>query len=1096
MPPRALAERAWNPEMDALSQGFRRSRQSPRPSRPSLVGCGRTDKLAPRLDYLVERSSDKRRRIDSYRLDAKIGEGGMGEIFRAWDESLDRSVALKLINTQRLDNAQARQRFRREAKIAAGLSHPAIVQIHRLLETRTDDAEELDCLVMELVEGKTLRQRMARGRVPLAELLPIWRQITEGLAYAHAKGVVHRDLKVDNVMVTPLGHAKILDFGLAKSTTGAMSSLTRDGGVMGTLYAMAPEQARGQKVDARSDLFSLGVLFYETLFGDRPFVGEDAHELWLNVMLNPHLPASGRDPQVPAELAALIDRLLEKDPAARPQNAAEVLAVLDLFLPTASLASMTGASTPAPLPAPGLSTRHAVLAVASPPGDATMVAQVPVAQALAAPAASVSQAPAKPESLRSRLRLFVIGAFALLMAGLPPGVGGGPRSLALVADLESLPADGRALVGLLAERLMAGDDLPPLLPPSWTLDTPQPSAESLGGAATGLVRVEPGPAGPLLVLVNDGESTSVALGGDLSARLDLATNAVRRFFGRPPEPEALRLQLHSLLPADPAAALRYGEARAWLFVRRADRARVLLREDAPPLFSPWILARAEAAWQWGDSGEAGQLIQEVDFKVYPRPLFRRYYATAFEIAGNPDAGVMYRGLSPDSSNDIGLISRSVFLADREDLAFGLRQSRARQLARGDRVLAWVAFREMSSLGSREQYQRVMDEGRRALALAEASGGGRGLEAGLHFAMAQAASRLDQHGSALERYQQAHRLYDLPRDRALCLEGMAIARIHLQQKPSALTDFEELKGLYGSLGDDISASRAKANLATALSEAGYWADAEELFRQAIAEQQLGGKDSAFDVSQTLINFGVAYLESGRPRAAAEQYREAIVLLRRLERPDKLIIALSNQGEVDALRGALASARNPLDEATSLARRLGHPSTLEKGLIQHAEVELWYGETARAESLLAEARGLAQDELAPRLDFATGLLELEKENVSRASELVAPLADGQREADEETLFQAKILMARIHLSRAKAGPADHQTALDLLRSAQVTALESNNERHQAQALILEHVAEAKLGKGEARQQLARLAKDLEARGFGLFAREAASWLRDLG
>lgn len=1041
----------------------------------------------------MERSSDKRRRIDSYRLDAKIGEGGMGEIFRAWDESLDRSVALKLINTQRLDNAQARQRFRREAKIAAGLSHPAIVQIHRLLETRTDDAEELDCLVMELVEGKTLRQRMARGRVPLAELLPIWRQITEGLAYAHAKGVVHRDLKVDNVMVTPLGHAKILDFGLAKSTTGAMSSLTRDGGVMGTLYAMAPEQARGQKVDARSDLFSLGVLFYETLFGDRPFVGEDAHELWLNVMLNPHLPASGRDPQVPAELGALIDRLLEKDPAARPQSAAQVLAVLDLFLPAASLASMTGASTPAPLPAPGLATRQIA---PSPPGDATMVAQVPVAQALAAPAVSVSQAPAKRESPRSRLRLFALAALSLLLLGLPPGVGGGPRSLALVADLESLPADGRALVGLLAERLMAGDDLPPLLPPSWTLDTPQPSAESLGGAATGLVRVEAGAAGSRLVLRRGREISAVDLGGDLSARLDLATNAVRGFFGRPPEPEALRLQLHSLLPADPAAALRYGEARAWLLVRRADRARVLLREDAPPRFSPWILARAEAAWQWGDSGEAAQLIQEIDFKVYPRPLFRRYYATAFEIAGNPDAGVMYRGLSSESSNDIGLISRSVFLADREDLAFDLRQSRARQLATGDRVLAWVASREMSSLLRREQYQRVRTEGERALQLAEASGGGRGLEAGLRFTMARAASRLEQHGSALELYQQAHRLYDLPRDRALCLEGMAIARIRLEQKQSALTDFEELKGLYGSLGDDISASRAKANLATALSEAGYWADAEELFRQAIAEQQRGGKDSAFDVSQTLINFGVAYLESGRPRAAAEQYREAIFLLRRLERPDKLIIALSNQGEVDALRGALASARNHLDEATSLARRLGHPSTLEKVLIQQAEVELWYGETARAASLLAEARGLAQDELAPRLDFATGLLELEKENVSRASELVAPLADGQREADEETLFQAKILMARIHLSRAKAGPADHQTALDLLRSAQVTALESNNERHQAQALILEHVAEAKLGKGEARQQLARLAKDLEARGFGLFAREAASWLRDLG
>src|SRR4051794_8244555 len=253
--------------------------------------------------------------IGPYTLGERLGTGGMGEVYQAYDERLDRWVAIKLVRSDQLDKPTVRERFRREARAAAGLSHPAIVQIHDVVES-----DESDAIVMELVDGEPLASRIARGPLPVGEAVRISREIAEGLAAAHAKGLIHRDLKPENVMIAADGRARILDFGLAKRLEGE-AALTADQRVLGTFRSMSPEQAHGLPLDLRSDLFSFGLLLYEMLSGRSPFEGRSALETLTRICTHRQTPLREVEPAIPAPLSTLVDRLLEKEPARRPQSA-------------------------------------------------------------------------------------------------------------------------------------------------------------------------------------------------------------------------------------------------------------------------------------------------------------------------------------------------------------------------------------------------------------------------------------------------------------------------------------------------------------------------------------------------------------------------------------------------------------------------------------------------------------------------------------------------------------------------------------------------------------------------------------------------------
>jgi tetratricopeptide (TPR) repeat protein len=262
-------------------------------------------------------------RVGSYRIEERLGAGGMGVVYRAWDEALRRPLAVKRLSPSRSDD-NARRRFRREARAAARLNHPAIVHIYDIVES-----EEGDWIVMELVEGETLSCRLAAEELDLLQALRLGAEIADGLSEAHAHGVIHRDLKATNVMVTKAGRVKILDFGVAKLPAEQEDTeLSQTGVVIGTCYAMSPEQVMGLSLDARSDLFSLGSLLYEMLTGTSPFRSESTRESLARICSHRPPPVRRLRREVPREISDLVDRLLAKDPRDRPARAVEVAEAL------------------------------------------------------------------------------------------------------------------------------------------------------------------------------------------------------------------------------------------------------------------------------------------------------------------------------------------------------------------------------------------------------------------------------------------------------------------------------------------------------------------------------------------------------------------------------------------------------------------------------------------------------------------------------------------------------------------------------------------------------------------------------------------------
>lgn len=278
--------------------------------------------------------------LGPYRILGKLGEGGMGEVFRATDTNLKRSVALKVLPAAVAGDADRLARFRREAEVLAALNHPNIAAIYGLEKT-----PDLTALVMELVEGDDLAERLERGAIPLDEALPIARQIAEALEAAHEQGIVHRDLKPANVKVRPDGTVKVLDFGLAKAMTPEGAIATADpttsptltahsthlGMILGTAAYMAPEQARGKPVDRRADIWAFGVVLYEMLTGTRAFAGEELSDV-LAAVLRQEFDWSALPAGTPHALRRLLVRCLERDPKRRLRDIGEARIAIEELL--------------------------------------------------------------------------------------------------------------------------------------------------------------------------------------------------------------------------------------------------------------------------------------------------------------------------------------------------------------------------------------------------------------------------------------------------------------------------------------------------------------------------------------------------------------------------------------------------------------------------------------------------------------------------------------------------------------------------------------------------------------------------------------------
>ena len=313
-----------------------------------------------------------------YELGEVLGSGGMSSVYRAFDTLLERNVALKILHPQYLGDDDHVERFRREARSVAQLSHPNVVTVI----DRGEDAGR-EYIVFELVDGDDLKELVERGGpLPVRRVLELGLEVGRALAFAHAQGLVHRDVKPQNVLLDADGRAKVTDFGIARSLGTA--STTETGTVLGTSHYIAPEQARGERVDALTDVYSFGAVLYELLAGDVPFPGDSFLTVAMKHVNEPVPNVLDRRPDVPLRLASLVERCLAKEPADRPASMDEVVGELE-----ACLADLD----------------------AKEDGEATMIVRKPVAAA----------ARRHPRRERRRVPLLLLLVIALVAAALIGG---------------------------------------------------------------------------------------------------------------------------------------------------------------------------------------------------------------------------------------------------------------------------------------------------------------------------------------------------------------------------------------------------------------------------------------------------------------------------------------------------------------------------------------------------------------------------------------------------------------------------------------------------------------------------------------------------
>src|SRR6266576_3221397 len=270
-------------------------------------------------------------KLGRYEIRSKIGEGGMGEVYLAWDTKLDRKVALKVLPAALAANQERMERFEREAKAASALNHPNITTIYEI-----DTIDAISFIATELIDGVTLRGRLGSGVMKLSEAIDVAQQLMNALTTAHAAGIVHRDIKPENVMIRGDGIVKVLDFGLAKLTQTNTSAIdpeaatrpqihTEPGRVMGTLGYMSPEQVRGIEADARTDIWSTGVVLYEMVTGRSPFTGETSSHVGVSILEKEPPPLRSYAPNIPAEVQRIVRKALAKDREERYQTARDLL---------------------------------------------------------------------------------------------------------------------------------------------------------------------------------------------------------------------------------------------------------------------------------------------------------------------------------------------------------------------------------------------------------------------------------------------------------------------------------------------------------------------------------------------------------------------------------------------------------------------------------------------------------------------------------------------------------------------------------------------------------------------------------------------------
>ena len=904
--------------------------------------------------------------LGHYRVLEQIGAGGMGMVFRASDEQLERDVAIKILPPGMLADESARKRFRREALTLAKLNHPNIGTVYEF-----GSQDGLDYLVMEYVGGVAVDAKLAAGPVPQKDLLRLGFQLADGLASAHEHGVIHRDLKPANLRLTQDNRLKILDFGLAQfvrkaADLGATTSTSEDNKVSGTLPYMSPEQLRGELTDQRTDIWSAGVVLYELATGRRPFPQSQVSLLIDAILNRPPLPPSALNPKISPGLEMAILKCLDHDPERRYQSARELRVDLDrLTMPISGVTSGITLPVARAAPAPSRTLGLKPLAILA---SAIVVAIVAAGLFLYFRARPVQRSAKTTLSRRRAVAVLPLRnansrpEAAWLSTGLPEmlrtelGVGEQLRmitgeqvaqmkmSLSL-ADSDSLSSQTLSQIGK-----FLGADLVVL--------------GSYVALADGKLRVD-----LHLQDIAGGETlASVAQTGDEKDVFDLISAAGAQLRAKcnigdvtPQDQAAVRASLSS----NPEASKLYAEGLAKLRVNDAIAARDLLRQavEADPSHT---LAHSALAAAWSLLGYDEQA--------------RLSAKSAYDLSaslGREDRLLIearYREASKEWDN-AAEDYRTLFGFFPDNLEYGLLLSRVQARGgKGKEALATVdSLRRLPSplsddpridLAASEASKYSGDLKNMAAFAAAAAQKAQSLNAKLLVARARylqgaALESLGNPDGAMTAVDDAREIYEAVGDRYGLASTMEVTGLVFQDRgdyPAARAKFKEELAVARAIGNRKAEGSALNNSALVMNQQGHNDEALTMYRNALSVfREISDKGNS---AQTLINIGGIMKDGGDLKGAKTTYDQALALAREISDQSTIAVALTGIGTVLDALGDSSAAIKVLEQAADLDLASGQSSPSSDKLIDIGDALQHVGDLTNARENYDKALQLAR------------------------------------------------------------------------------------------------------------------------------------------
>jgi len=1089
--------------------------------------------------------------ISRYRILERLGAGGMGVVYKAQDNVLGRFVALKFLTAsagagdgagiRRLgqkpppgSDSHALERLKREARAASAIDHPNICTIHEI-----GDYEGQPFIVMQLLEGQTLRDRISGRPLPLHEFWDQALAIAGALEAAHAKGIVHRDIKPANIFVTSRGEVKVLDFGLAKvirvpraetansgTVLTASHSLTDAGTAMGTAPYMSPEQARGEDLDARSDIFSLGAVLYEMATGCQAFPGKTSAVVF-NELLN-HAPSrpSLLNLELPLPLEQIINKALEKDRERRYQTAA---------LLRADLSAARDAC------APGNALVGRVLR------KGVMARAAAIALSVAILVSAASYIASRRAQIRSRPSVAVLNF----------------KNLSAQQDKTWLAA---ALPEMLTTELAAGEQLRTVSGEDVArtkIDLALPDTDSYAPRTLSRIRknlnadyvvlgsyLASGPGGKIrldvrLQRASDGETVAaVPESGDESEISDLVARAgvkLREKLGVGEITAADAAVVRAALPSDPEATRLYAEGLTKLRLFDANGAQDLLRKAvaADPRYA---LAHSALSTAWSELGYDAKAQEEARKALdLSAGLAReshlsvegRYHETMHEW---DKAAAVYRtlhGFFPDNI-DYGLLLAHVQIASgkpRDALVTAQDLLQLPPPASGDPRIELALARGYKALS---QFPQQEAAAARAAEKAKKQGA-RLWAAQAIFDRATALSDLGRTSEAAAAYAEALRALSAAGNRkemAKCLNAMATLANSEGDYPRTQRLYEQAVRISREIGYQFGVAQGLNNVSQLLSEQGDYAGAEKMCQQAlVVDRQIGDRPHS---ASTLTNCGVALQGVGNLSAARRMYQEALDIYREIGNRDDealgihalgallvdqgslsegqkmleqarafwkdsgnqraLTYALYNLGETAEERGDLSTARQRHQEALSIRRHIGDQVSIAESEVGLASLSIEEGHPEAALALAREAIEVfrsnkdADDEAVAHFVVAKVLLE------HKASEAIDAARRAQDLGAKSQDFRIRLLTAIMAARAEAAAERGHDTsgttrAIASLKSAAAEARRRGTPAIEFEARLA--LGEIEIDSGNARSgrwELLTLKRDAQAAGFALIAAKA--------